>query len=186
MLGVFPMRLTFEEISYIGASLNSARQNIEYAADQMKLQNQLIIAAGLMNTARLLRVKTDRLFDLAIKRGGDPDFTPGTKAEPQVAGAIGQFPSARLRKFSRPLTGRCFVATAVPETVNYAHRTVAEYLAAEWLANHVRGGVPVGRVVSLMGIDGYPSSELRGLNAWLAVMLPEHAERFIATRQSLA
>ena len=32
-----------------------------------------------------------------------------------------------------------------------------------------------------MGIDGHPAPELRGLHAWLAVHLPEHADRLIDT-----
>jgi len=59
--------------------------------------------------------------------------------------------------------------------VDYAHRTTAEFLAASWLARQVRAGLPLGRVQALIGIDGRPSAELRGLHAWLTVMLPEHA-----------
>ena len=82
-------------------------------------------------------------------------------------------------KILAALGRRCFVSTAVPETVNYAHRTVAEYLAAEWLADRIRHGLPLGRLRSLLGVDGSPSSELRGLNAWLAALLPEHAHQLI-------
>lgn len=77
------------------------------------------------------------------------------------------------------LTRRCFVATATPETVTYAHRTVAEYLAADWLASRIRHGLPLRRLESLLGIDGRPAAGLRGLNAWLAVTLPEQARAFI-------
>jgi hypothetical protein len=74
---------------------------------------------------------------------------------------------------------RVFAAGPAPESVDYVHRTTAEYLAAAWLAQAVRAGLPIGRVVALMGVDGHPASELRGLHAWLAVQLPEHAERLI-------
>ena len=74
---------------------------------------------------------------------------------------------------------RVFDAAPEPETVDYAHRTTAEFLAAEFLASRVREGVPFGRVVALMGVDGHPASELRGLHAWLAVHLPEHADELI-------
>src|SRR5262249_35427003 len=67
----------------------------------------------------------------------------------------------------------------VPESVDYVHRTTAEYLGAAWLAHAVRSGLPIARVVALMGVDGHPAPELRGLHAWLAVHLPEHAERLI-------
>lgn len=74
---------------------------------------------------------------------------------------------------------RIFAAGPTPETADYAHRTTAEYLGAAWLAQIVRAGLPIGRVVALMGVDGHPALELRGLHAWLAVHLPEHAERLI-------
>jgi hypothetical protein len=79
-----------------------------------------------------------------------------------------------LAVLKRPL----FVAIG-PERVDYDHRTSAEYLAAAWIADAVRDGLPVGRVVAIVGADGHPAPELRGLHAWLPTFLPEHAERFI-------
>ena len=76
---------------------------------------------------------------------------------------------------------RVFVAGPAPESVDYAHRTTAEYLGAAWLAHAVRNGMPFGRLQALIGIDGHPAPELRGLHAWLAVHLPEHADRLIDT-----
>jgi hypothetical protein len=35
--------------------------------------------------------------------------------------------------------------------------------AAAWLAQAVRAGLPIGRVIALMGVDGHPAPELRGL-----------------------
>lgn len=50
------------------------------------------------------------------------------------------------------------------------HRTVAEYLAAGFLAKRINLGLPLGRVMALMqGMDGVPVEPLRGLWAWLAV-----------------
>jgi predicted NACHT family NTPase len=80
---------------------------------------------------------------------------------------------------SAALTRRVFVSTSEPETVDYGHRTTAEYLAAEFLAAQVRGGLPFRRLVSLIATDGHPASELRGLHAWLAIHLPERAEQII-------
>ena len=76
---------------------------------------------------------------------------------------------------------RVFAAGPAPESVDYAHRTTAEYLGAAWLADAVRNGMPFGRLQALMGIDGHPAPELRGLHAWLAVHLPEYADRLIDT-----
>ncbi|ESX49433.1 hypothetical protein NLY43_25495 [Mesorhizobium sp. C416B] len=84
-------------------------------------------------------------------------------------------------KTQAALCRRVFVAGPEPETVDYAHRTTAEYLAAAFLAKQVRDGLPFGRVTALIGVDGHPASELRGLHAWLAVHLPEHADSLIDT-----
>ncbi|RWP65639.1 hypothetical protein [Mesorhizobium sp.] len=86
-----------------------------------------------------------------------------------------------LAEAQAALGRRVFVAGPEPETVDYAHRTTAEYLAAAFLAQQVRGGLPFGRVMALMGVDGHPASELRGLHAWLAIHLPEHADELIDT-----
>ncbi|GKW43342.1 NACHT domain-containing protein [Pectobacterium parvum] len=77
------------------------------------------------------------------------------------------------------LSRRVFSAGDELETIEYSHRTIAEYLAAKWLAGIVDKGLPMGRLRSMLGFEGYPSSELRGLHAWLAVFLPQYAQVFI-------
>jgi predicted NACHT family NTPase len=86
------------------------------------------------------------------------------------------FPAEKVRA---ALGRRVFDGGSKPETVDYTHRTTAEFLAAGFLATQVRGGLPFGRVWALIGIDGHPATELRGLHAWLAVQLPEHADQLI-------
>ena len=52
-----------------------------------------------------------------------------------------------------------------------AHRTVAEYLAAHYLAQRINDGLPSKRVLALMlGEDAGVVPELRGLHAWLAAI----------------
>jgi predicted NACHT family NTPase len=87
------------------------------------------------------------------------------------------FPSESVQA---ALGRRVFDAGTASDTVDYVHRTTAEFLAAEFLATRVRSGLPIGRVTALMGIDGHPAPELRGLHAWLAVHLPEYADQLIA------
>ncbi len=81
-------------------------------------------------------------------------------------------------KVQAALSRRLF-STVGSEAVDYVHRTIAEYLGAKFLAEQVRRGLPLGRVLALLGVDGRPASELRGLHAWLAVHLPEHASDLI-------
>ncbi|GAB0116346.1 NACHT domain-containing protein [Acidisoma sp. 7E03] len=86
------------------------------------------------------------------------------------------FPAEKVQAV---LGRRIFDAASEAETVDYAHRMTAEFLAAEFLASRVREGLPLGRISALMGVDGHPAPELRGLHAWLAVHLPEHADELI-------
>jgi hypothetical protein len=95
------------------------------------------------------------------------------------------FPSYRtigfpnIKELRAALGRRVFRAGNLEETVDYSHRTTAEYLAAAWLAKKVQAGFPIGRVRALIGIGGCPASELRGIHAWLPVFLPEHADLLI-------
>ena len=82
-------------------------------------------------------------------------------------------------KVQAALGRRVFEASAQPEAVDYAHRTTAEFLAAQFLSTRVREGLSFGRVKALLGVDGRPATELRGLYAWLAVHLPERADELI-------
>jgi hypothetical protein len=82
-------------------------------------------------------------------------------------------------KAQAALGRRVFVAEPNPESMDYAHRTIAEYLGAGWIAAQVQNGLPIGRVLALIGIDWHPASELRGLHAWLAVLSPDNANRLI-------
>jgi predicted NACHT family NTPase len=77
------------------------------------------------------------------------------------------------------MSRRVFVAGPVPESVGYAHRTTAEYLGAEFLADRIHNGLALTRVTSLMGVDRHPAPELRGLHAWLAVHLSDRADELI-------
>jgi hypothetical protein len=79
------------------------------------------------------------------------------------------------------MSRRVFIAGSEPESVKYAHRTTAEYLGAKFLADRVRAGLPLGRVTALLGVDGHPAPELRGLHAWLAVHLHDRAQELIET-----
>jgi hypothetical protein len=80
--------------------------------------------------------------------------------------------------------GRRIFAPTGDEIMDSSHRTVAEFLAAKWLAGRIAAGLPLGRVRALMGVEGTPVSSLRGVHAWLAVMLdidrPDEASELIA------
>ncbi|ORC47827.1 hypothetical protein B2G74_22240 [Burkholderia sp. A27] len=73
------------------------------------------------------------------------------------------------------------VFDAIPgaSRVDYVHRTTAEYLAAEWLADQMEKGLPARRVSALLGPDHRPATEVRGLNAWLPTFSSKFAQSFI-------
>jgi len=94
------------------------------------------------------------------------------------------YPSYRTIPFAKPeLTlaslGRRAFRGLGNEAVDYSHRVSAEYAAAGWLAHQVRNGLPLGRVQAVIGIDGIPAPELRGMHAWLAVLLPQVSDAII-------
>ena len=70
--------------------------------------------------------------------------------------------------------------TEGPSRITPIHRTVAEYLGGQFLADRIRTGLPLQRVLALVtGYDGGTLSELRGLYAWLSCLLSEHAGALI-------
>lgn len=89
------------------------------------------------------------------------------------------FSEIEINKFRAVLGRRVFTSGPVEETVDYAHRTTAEFLAASFISKQIQNGLPITRVQSLIEIDGYPASELRGLYAWLPLFIPNHADVFI-------
>ncbi len=77
------------------------------------------------------------------------------------------------------LRRRLFISTDV-DRFEPIHRTIAEFLAAEDLANRIMNGLSIGRVMALIcGIDGKPISSLRGLYAWLMCKIGSLAEGYV-------
>ena len=119
---------------------------------------KLLDAAGQLCAALLFADKKGIALDRDSAEARFPaleDFSP-----PDQAVAV----AAARRALFRP-------AVAEVERVVPAHRSIAEFLAARWLAHQIdRGGLPVGRVLNLLqGQDGRTVAGLRGLYAWLAL-----------------
>ena len=76
----------------------------------------------------------------------------------------------------RAVTKRRVFKSDGAEKFSPIHRTVAEYLAAKYVARCIREGLPLNRAISIItGNDGGTLSELRGLFGWIACLLPEYA-----------
>ncbi len=60
------------------------------------------------------------------------------------------------------------------------HRLLVEFLGAKYLAEKIQDGLMIQRVFALlMGHDGIPLPDLRGLAGWLAALAPETRKRLI-------
>lgn len=140
---------------------NKARQR---AGSGIYTPRELRNAAGAICAARIIADTEGISLSESSPTQDTPTYRSITTAEPV--------------KVLAALCRRAFKA-GEEEIVDYVHRTVAEFLAAEWLAEKIRNGLPLGRVLSLIGVDGIPTSALRGLHAWLPVFLPEHASQFL-------
>lgn len=118
---------------------------------------KIIEAAGYLCAVLLLSDKTGLAFDVGKADQSFPlidDCSPADLALARLAAS---------RKLFR-------VADA-EEQVLPSHRSVAEYLAAQWLAKQIdHGGLPLRRVMNLfMGRDERTVAGLRGLYGWLAL-----------------
>ncbi|OHX37469.1 hypothetical protein BJL95_05450 [Methylomonas sp. LWB] len=68
----------------------------------------------------------------------------------------------------------------VGDEYSYVHRSVAEYLAAHFIAGKIKDDLLVNRVLTLTtGVDGGIVAALRGLMAWLAVLSESARDRLI-------
>lgn len=89
-------------------------------------------------------------------------------------------PYPNLGDLDAVLKRRLFVSSEV-HRFEPAHRTIAEFLAAEDLSNRIMNiSLPIDRVMALIcGVDGKPVSSLRGLFAWLMCKLGHIAEGYV-------
>lgn len=94
---------------------------------------------------------------------------------------LDRFRPADLQVARWALGRKLFRASSAEERMMPNHRSIAEYLAARWLAGRIgHDGLPLGRVLNLLvGLDGLPVAGLRGLYAWLALLSTEARPRLI-------
>ena len=60
------------------------------------------------------------------------------------------------------------------------HRTVAEFLAAKWIAKALRNQLSIRRLEGVLYGNNYiVPTALRGLHAWIATLSPAIASKFI-------
>ena len=74
-----------------------------------------------------------------------------------------------LKVLRSALGTKLFKAASDDNRFTPIHRHIAEFLAARYLADVIKEGVPARRIIALItGKDGMVVTEMRGLSAWLA------------------
>ncbi|MBA2660540.1 MAG: hypothetical protein H0U72_13675 [Nitrosospira sp.] len=117
---------------------------------------QILDAAGQLCSVLLFSDKTGIALDFAATNERFPDLT--------------HF-SASISKMAEQAIASQLFRPEDEERIVPSHRSVAEYLAARWLAGCIdNNGLPLGRVLNLLtGPDGCAVAGLRGLYGWLAL-----------------
>lgn len=143
-------------------------RNLQYRIPPAKIHepDALFGAAGDLS-ARLLLCGASG-FALPPEFGGD-DYL-----------ALDELSRAPDNPHRAALGSRLFTG-GTPSRIEPAHRQIAEFLAAGYLARLVDGGFPRLRLLAVLtGSDGVPPTSLRGLAAWLAALSPPLRTRLIA------
>ena len=145
-----------------------SKQHRAHARATPTLVDEILAAAGQLFAVMLLSDKSGIALDRESANEHYPtvdDFAPADLSVARVA---------TTRKLFRP-------APDVPERLVPSHRSIAEFLAAQWLAERIdRQGLPLGRVLNLfLGSDTRTVSGLRGLYGWLALHCHVARQRLI-------
>lgn len=121
------------------------------------LEENLLHAAGYLNAVLLL--------------AGLEGFALDAGSEDTGYFALERLTAEKAEHLEPALKTRLFLQSNEGERRRPVHRSVAEYLAARYLAEKVdRQHFSLGRILALMcGHDGGVVPQLRGLHAWLAV-----------------
>lgn len=140
--------------------------------DQQRMQaipvEKILDAAGQLCAVLLLSDKTGLALDVASADAHFPlidELLPSDLAVARLA--------ARRKLFCQSSEGE--------ERMVPSHRSVAEYLAARWLAQQIDlGGLPLRRVTNLLiGRDERTVAGMRGLYGWLALHCQAARQRLI-------
>lgn len=134
------------------------RKHRDQTRFQPVLKGALLEAAGQVFATLLL----------ADKSGVALDPSEGSDRFP----ALNDFEPSSPDQASKALCTALFVpSTSNDQRLEPTHRSVAEYLAADWLGKQIDSrGLPLKRVLNLMlGFDGKAVAGLRGLYGWLAL-----------------
>ena len=142
-------------------------QTHQKQANQPPVPDQLILAAGLLCVI-IIRAN---LAGVALNGSDTEDEFPALSTFSEAK--LPLLDAARTKLFCNPSH----------EKAAYHHRTMAEFLAACFLVDRIKNGLPAERVRCLLTTQsGQVSSNLRGLHAWVTTLCPDqHISLFIRT-----
>ncbi|MGP2522131.1 NACHT domain-containing protein [Pantoea ananatis] len=87
--------------------------------------------------------------------------------------------SEKQELISAALQRPVFRGTEENDCLDTVHRTLAEFMAGQWLASRIDRDLPPARLDALIGREGFPVTALRGLYAWLPVFSLKHCEHYL-------
>jgi len=134
------------------------RKHRDQTRFQPVLKGALLEAAGQVFATLLLADKSGVALDRSAQDDRFPELNDLEPNSPEQA--------------KKTLGTAIFVpSTSNDQRLEPTHRSVAEYLAADWLGKQIDSrGLPLKRVLNLMlGFDGKAVAGLRGLYGWLAL-----------------
>lgn len=129
-----------------------------HARFQPASKEKLLEAAGQIFATLLLSDKSGVALDQAAANARFQTFTDFDPASTELAASA--------------LATNLFVQSpGCEERLESSHRSIAEYLGAQWLGSQIDAhGLPLPRVLNLMrGFDGKTVAGLRGIYGWLAL-----------------
>ncbi|WP_019867781.1 NACHT domain-containing protein [Methylovulum miyakonense] len=152
-----------QEVYELACKQLASEFNDDHSVTQTATTPQLMEAAGFLCAVQLI----------ANLSG----FTEGQAGEGRISLRDLTIPNAL--PIQAALKTRLFNKTGNNE-FSYVHRSVAEYLAAQFIAGKIKQGLLINRVLALTsGFDGGIVAALRGLMAWLSVHSEQARERLI-------
>ncbi|MFI3120829.1 MAG: hypothetical protein QX203_12715 [Methylococcaceae bacterium] len=152
-----------QEVYELACKQLASEFNDDHAVTQIATIPQLIEAAGFLYVVQLI--------------ANISGFTEGQAGEGRIS--LKDLAISNDLQIHAALKTRLFNKTGNSE-FSYVHRSVAEYLAAQFIAGKIKQGLLVNRVLALTsGFDGGIVAALRGLMAWLSVHSEQARERLI-------
>jgi hypothetical protein len=138
--------------------------------------DKVLQAAGYLSAILLLSGNVT----IALQRQAEPKI--GTVALPELTSSSG---APDVSVCSAALQTRLFRGHGDGQ-FSPVHRTIGEYLGAQYLVSRIKAGLPINRVLALMlGLDAGVVPELRGLHAWLAALVPTNFRKELIAHDPL-